>query len=115
MSYQGQAGSYAGIPVSVLRSFSPPPPEILGDPYLFRERIQTTTTGILAILGMEADPIVDREHILLSNIFETIWSEGNSLDLAGIIHAIQSPPFAHIGVFEKAIQSSLMKIKPPEF
>ena len=54
MSYQGQAGSYASIPVSVLRFFSPPPPEILGDPDLFRERIQTSTTGMLAILGIEA-------------------------------------------------------------
>jgi hypothetical protein len=64
---------------------------------------------------MEADPIVNREHILLSNFFEIIWSEGNSLDLAGIILAIQSPPFANIGAFEKAIRSGLMKIKPPEF
>ncbi len=93
-------GSHAGLPVSVLRSFSPPPPETLGDPDLLRERIQTTATGLLALLGVEADPITSKEHILLSNILETIWSEGKSLDLAGLIHSIQTPPFERIGVMD---------------
>jgi hypothetical protein len=93
-------GSHAGLPVSVLRSFSPPTPETLGDPDLLRERIQTTATSLLALLGIEADPIISREHILLSNIFETVWSEAKSLDLAGLIHAIQAPSFERIGVMD---------------
>lgn len=93
-------GSRAGMPVSVLRSFSPPLPATLGDPDLLRERIQTTATSLLALLGIEADPIISREHILLSNIFETVWSEAKSLDLAGLIHAIQAPPFERIGVMD---------------
>ncbi len=93
-------GSHAGLPVSVLRSFSPPPPETLGDPDLLRERIQTTATGLLGLVGVEADPITSKEHILLSNILETIWSEGKSLDLAGLIHSIQTPPFERIGVMD---------------
>ena len=93
-------GSHAGLPVSVLRSFSPPTPAILGDTDLLRERIQTTATGLLALLGIEADPIISREHILLSNIFETVWSEAKSLDLAGLIHVIQAPPFERIGVMD---------------
>ena len=93
-------GSHAGLPVSVLRSFSPPTPETLGDPDLLRERIQTTATSLLALLGIEADPIISREHILLSNIFETVWSEAKSLDLAGLIHTIQAPPFERIGVMD---------------
>jgi hypothetical protein len=91
-------GSHAGLPVSVLRSFSPP--STLGDPDLLREQIQTTATSLLALLGIEADPIISREHILLSNIFETVWSEAKSLDLAGLIHAIQAPPFERIGVMD---------------
>lgn len=90
-------GSRAGMPVSVLRSFSPPLPATLGDPDLLRERIQTTATSLLALLGIEADPIISREHILLSNIFEIVWSEAKSLDLAGLIHAIQAPPFSVLG------------------
>jgi len=93
-------GSHAGLPVSVLRSFSPPSPSILGDIDLLRERIQTTATSLLALLGIEADPIISREHILLSNILETVWSAGKSLDLAAVIHAIQAPPFERIGVMD---------------
>ncbi len=93
-------GSHAGLPVSVLRSFSPPSPATLEDPDLLRERIQTTATGLLALLGIEADPIISREHILLSNIFETVWSAAKSLDLAALIHAIQAPPFERIGVMD---------------
>ncbi|MEJ2656827.1 MAG: DUF87 domain-containing protein [Desulfobacterales bacterium] len=93
-------GSHAGLKVSVLRSFSAPSPAVLGDPDLLRERIQTAATSLLALLGIEADPIISREHILLSNIFETFWSEAKSLDLAGLIHAIQAPPFERIGVMD---------------
>ncbi len=93
-------GSHAGLPVSVLRSFSPPAPATFEDPDLLREQIQTTATSLLALLGIEADPIISREHILLSNIFETVWSEAKSLDLAGLIHAIQAPPFERIGVMD---------------
>jgi len=93
-------GSHAGLPVSVLRSFSPPAPGTFEDPDLLREQIQTTATSLLALLGIEADPIISREHILLSNIFETVWSEAKSLDLAGLIHAIQAPPFERIGVMD---------------
>ena len=39
-------------------------------------------------------------NILLSNIFETVWSEAMSLDLAELIHAIQAPPFERIGVMD---------------
>ncbi len=93
-------GSSAGLPVSILRSFTPPPPAILDDSDLLRERIQTTSTGLLALLGIEADPITSREHILIANILEISWSEGKSLDLAGLIHAIQAPPFERIGVMD---------------
>lgn len=93
-------GSTAGVPVSILRSFTPPPPVVLEDLDLLRERIQTTVTGLLALLGIEADPITDREHIFLSNIFQRAWTEGRALDLAGLIQAIQAPPFERIGVMD---------------
>ena len=93
-------GSSAGVPVSVLRNFAPPPRQVLDDADLLRERIQTTATGLLALLGIDADPITSREHILLSNLFETAWAEGRTLDLAGLIQAIQRPPFTRIGVMD---------------
>jgi hypothetical protein len=93
-------GSSAGLPVSVLRSFAPPSMPVGQDMDLLRERIQSTATSLLALLGMEADPITSREHILLSNIFESTWAAGGALDLAGLIRAIQSPPFERIGVMD---------------
>ena len=93
-------GSSAGLPVSVLRSFAPPPAHVGQDMDLLRERIQTTATSLLALLGVEADPITSREHILISNILESVWAEGRALDLAGLIRAIQSPPFERIGVMD---------------
>jgi hypothetical protein len=93
-------GSQAGLSVSILRSFLPPDPFTLEDSDLLRERIQTTATSLLALLGIESDPIVSREHILLSNIFETVWSQGQGLDLAGLINAVQAPPFERIGVMD---------------
>ena len=93
-------GSNAGLPVSVLRTFAPPPGTILNDSDLLRERIQTTTTGLLALIGIEADPLTSPEHILIANILESTWSSGKGLDLAGLIHAIQSPPFERLGVMD---------------
>jgi hypothetical protein len=93
-------GSSAGLPVSVLRSFAPPPAHVGQDTDLLRERIQTTATSLLALLGMEADPITSREHILISNILESAWASGKALDLAGLIRAIQTPPFERIGVMD---------------
>jgi hypothetical protein len=93
-------GSSAGLPVSVLRSFAPPAAHVGQDLDLLRERIQTTATSLLALIGLEADPITSREHILVSNILESTWAAGSALDLAGLIRAIQAPPFERIGVMD---------------
>ncbi|MDZ7377536.1 MAG: ATP-binding protein, partial [candidate division KSB1 bacterium] len=93
-------GSNAGIPVSILKSFAAPPQVIMEDSDLLRERINTTVTSLLNLMGIEADPLQSREHILLSNILDSTWQKGQDLDLAGLIHAIQTPPMTKIGVFD---------------
>jgi hypothetical protein len=93
-------GSSAGLPLSVLNSFAPPPAGLIEDSDLFRQRISTTVSGLLGLLGIQADPLQSREHILLSNILEQAWSSGESLDLPALIQRIQSPPLTRIGVFE---------------
>ncbi|MCG2738825.1 MAG: DUF87 domain-containing protein [Syntrophaceae bacterium] len=93
-------GSSAGLPVSVLRNFAPPSDSIMEEKDLLRERIQSTVTALLALLGIEADPITSREHILISNIIESTWATGAGLDLAAMIRAIQSPPFERIGIMD---------------
>lgn len=91
-------GSNAGIPVSILKSFAAPSQEILDDTEMLRERIGTTVTSLLGLVGVEADPIKSREHILLSTILDHTWRAGQDLDLATLIQQIQTPPVAKIGV-----------------
>ena len=91
-------GSNAGLPVSVLQSFTAPDAALLDDVDLYRERIQATATGILTLLGIDADPVASREHILVSRLLDHAWQRGQDLDIAGLIAAIQEPPFTQIGV-----------------
>jgi hypothetical protein len=93
-------GSNAGIPVSILSSMQCPPQEILDDEEILGERIESTVSSILGLVGVDADPIKDPEHILLSNILHHCWTDGENLDLARIIEYIQQPPFETIGVIE---------------
>ncbi|MGQ9854050.1 MAG: ATP-binding protein, partial [Candidatus Oleimicrobiaceae bacterium] len=93
-------GSTAGLPVSIVASFAAPPREILDESELLRERVNTTVTSLLHLMGMAADPLQSREHILLSNILDYAWKRGQDMELAGLIHAIQSPPMSKIGVFD---------------
>jgi hypothetical protein len=91
-------GSNAGLPVSVLKSFAAPEAALMEDVDLYRERVQATATGILTLLGINADPVASREHILISRLLDHAWQEGRELDIAALIAAIQSPPFNTIGV-----------------
>jgi hypothetical protein len=93
-------GSDAGIPVSVVRSFAAPPDELIEDRELFRERVSATATALLGLLGVSADPIQSREHILLSTLFDAAWRKRQDLDLPALIGQIQNPPVARIGVLD---------------
>ena len=91
-------GSNAGLPVSVLKSFAAPDPALLEDLDLYRERVQATATGILTLLGIDADPVTSREHILISRLLDNAWQDGRDLDVAGLIAELQSPPISQVGV-----------------
>ncbi len=93
-------GSNAGLSVSILKSFAAPPPEIREDSELLQERITTTVTSLLGLLGMNVDPIRSREHILISTILATSWQEGDDLDLGKLIQKVQSPPVSRIGILD---------------
>lgn len=91
-------GSEAGEPISILSSFGAPPEVIREDGDLFQERIATSTSSLLALLGIDADPVKSREAILVSNVLQAEWSAGRDLDLAGLIQSVQNPPFERVGV-----------------
>jgi hypothetical protein len=93
-------GAETGIPLSVLRSFTAPAPELLADAGALRDRVGSVVSGLLSLLGIEADPIGSREHILLANILEGAWRQGLSLDMTGLIQAVQKPAFDKLGAFD---------------
>jgi Helicase HerA, central domain len=93
-------GSNAGLPLTVLRSFEAPPLGLIEQGEAYRERVGSTVSGLLALLGMVVDPITSREHILLANVLDHSWREGRDLDMASLIHTVQSPPFHKVGVLD---------------
>jgi len=93
-------GSEAGLQISILSSLAAPPPEVIADGDLLRERAGTLVASLLALLGVDSDPIQGREHILLANIFDAAWREGRGLDLAALIQQIQKPPMERVGVMD---------------
>jgi hypothetical protein len=93
-------GSSAGRQISLLRSLEPPPPDLRADPDLYGQRVQTAATGLLALLDIDADPLSSREHILIATLLRSFWDDNRHLTLESLIGAIQSPPFATVGVFD---------------
>jgi hypothetical protein len=93
-------GSQSGLPLSIIRSFAAPPPELIEESDLMRERVSTTATSLLGLLGIDADPIKSREHILLSTLIDHAWRQGQDLDLPRLIQLVQAPPVQRIGVLE---------------
>ena len=93
-------GSDAGIPVSVLSSLAAPEIPWKDNREVLREKINSTVTALLGLVGYEdIDPLRSREHILLSNIFESAWSQGKDVELAELILQTQTPPFDKLGAF----------------
>lgn len=93
-------GSLSGIPLTVLRSFNAPHDSLRSDTIALRERIAATASGLLALMGINADPLMSREHILVSNLLDASWGAGKDLDLGTLIRGVQSPPFDRLGVLD---------------
>lgn len=93
-------GSNAGTPLSILSSLEAPAPAMMDDDEALRDRIQSSVSGLLGLLGVDADPIQSREHILLSTLFDRAWREGRDLDMASLIHQIQKPPIERFGILD---------------
>ena len=92
-------GSDAGLPVSILASLSAPPIPWEGNKEILRDKIASTVTALLGLIGLkDIDPVRSKEHILLSNIFEEAWRQGRDLEMGTLITHVQSPPFEKLGV-----------------
>ena len=95
-------GSNSGRPLTILKSFAAPSQEVQNDSDALRERISTATSGLLSLLGIDADPIRSKEHILISRILENAWTgeTPKDLDVGQLIMQIQSPPFSRVGIMD---------------
>ncbi len=93
-------GSEAGVSISILKSFAAPDESVLNDAEMLRDLISATATSLLGLVGIAADPIQSREHVLLANIFEANWKQERDLDLPSIITQIQKPPIEKAGVMD---------------
>lgn len=92
--------SKAGIPLSILSSFAAPSKEMMLDAGAVRDRVLSVTSSLLGLLGINADPIKSREHILISTIINQSWEKGQDLDIASLIQQVQKPPFSKVGVLD---------------
>lgn len=93
-------GSTSGRPLSIVKSFAAPDPEIMNDADLLRDRVATAATSVLTLAGVDAEPMRSREHTLVSSLFTESWRAGRDLDLATLITQIQRPPIAKVGVVD---------------
>jgi hypothetical protein len=92
-------GSDAARPVSAVSSLAAPASGAV-DPDLIAERASGVASSLLSLLGIDADPVKSREHILLTTLLQSEWTAGRSVDLAGLIRLIQTPPIQRVGVME---------------
>ncbi len=91
-------GSHSGVPVNIVGSLQVPAD--MGDAEIVGDEIEGYVSGLLGLVGVDADPLSSREHILLSNLINHSWTEGRALDLAALVGLVGNPPIRKLGVFE---------------
>ncbi len=92
-------GSSAGRPLRVLDAFTPPTGADL-DADWKREELMSAVSSLLALIGIEPDPINSKEHILLSNLLSHAWDREEALGLDELIRWIGAPPIDRVGVMD---------------
>jgi hypothetical protein len=91
-------GSAAGRQLNIVGSLQAPGPDAnLEDT---ADEIESYVSSLLAMIGITADPLSSREHVLLSALIQDAWSQGRDLDLATLLASVQQPPMRKLGVLE---------------
>ena len=93
-------GSTAGVPLNVIGSLAAPKLSWETEAETLRDEIEGIVSSLLGLVGIKADALSSREHVLLSNLVENAWRAGRDLDLGSLIGEIQAPPLRKLGVFE---------------
>lgn len=93
-------GSSAGVSVSLLDRFDPPPDYASMPGEERSELVSGLVAALLGLVDVDSDPLRSREAILLANILTHAWERGHALELSDLIRAVSDPPFDRLGVFE---------------
>jgi hypothetical protein len=91
-------GSSAGGSINVMSSLEVPPTQIFEDSDTFASYLKSTTTSLLSLVGIDADPLESKEYILLAQIITKSWLADENLSIESIIGKILNPSFKKIGV-----------------
>ncbi len=91
-------GSTAGVPLDLIGSLQAP--QATDDMEALADEIEGLASGLLGLIGIEADPLASPEHILISNLVQRSWAAGQDLDLASLLGQIQDPPIRKLGVLD---------------
>jgi hypothetical protein len=91
-------GSSAGVPLDLVGSLKVP--ASTDDIELLRDEVEGFASGLLGLVGVEADPLASPEHILIANLVERSWMAGKDLDLATLLAQVADPPMRKLGVLD---------------
>jgi hypothetical protein len=92
-------GSRAGRPIDLLGSFRRPDAQVLEDPESRAQLISGLVQGLLALVGVSADPLRSPQSLVLSQIVDQAWEDGQDLKLEDLVLRLVDPPFKKVGVF----------------
>ena len=92
-------GSSAGIQLSLLGALVPPPANVLEDAEAFAGLVEGAASSLLTLAGAPSE-LRGREHVFVSQLVATAFTEGRELDLPRLIQAVQKPPFARVGALD---------------
>ncbi len=95
-------GSQSGEAINIVGSLQVPdtPDSGVADAETIGDEIEGYVSGLLGLVGVDADPLSSREHILLANLIQHSWSNQRALDLTTLVGQVQQPPIKKLGVFE---------------
>jgi hypothetical protein len=91
-------GSSAGTQLNIVGTLQAPPGDTPSEDTA--DEIESYVTSVLSMLGIAADPLSSREHVLLSALIQNAWGQGEDLDLATLLARVQQPPMRKLGVLE---------------
>jgi Helicase HerA, central domain len=90
-------GSRSGVELNIIGSLQVPDTD---DAETIADEIDGFVSGLLGLVGIVADPLSSREHILLSNLVQQAWANDQALELPALVGQVQQPPLTKLGVFE---------------